>query len=213
MGRVVQFQRSKALRRRRRAQSGVVVNLSLLAGAKDAQMNALGETPVSLVVADGARADAKQRRNRTIAAQCVNHVANSQLRFLSHRIREYSNHVNIVKQLEPEMTSFSGWRTIRAMAEAALKYASAPTSLDAIAYRLRITREALGLNQTQFCGMAGIARNTYNQWEQGKGRPELDKALALCEAHSLTLDWVYRGVIGGLPYELASRIAPAQQAT
>lgn len=211
MGHVIPFPRCRGSRRRCCARGGVVVDLPFLTGPKDPKVNALGKSVVALVVADRARPDAEQRSNLLVAAERLHNVANCDLRFRSHRIKQYSSHMNIVKRLEPEMTSRSGWRKLRAMAEAALQFAENPTSLEAIAHRLKLTRAALGLNQTQFCGLAGIARNTYNQWEKGVSRPELDKALALCEAHNLTLDWVYRGVIGGLPYELASKIKPAQQ--
>lgn len=84
-----------------------------------------------------------------------------------------------------------------------------PTSVQGIAHRLKATREALGLTQSEFCDLAGVARNTYNQWEKGVSRPELDKAMLLCEAHGLTLDWIYRGAVSHLPYALASKITPA----
>jgi DNA-binding XRE family transcriptional regulator len=49
-----------------------------------------------------------------------------------------------------------------------------PRSLDAIAARLRATRAAFGLNQIEFSRRAGIASNTYNQYEQAKSLPRLD---------------------------------------
>lgn len=71
--------------------------------------------------------------------------------------------------------------------------------LDAIALRLRATRGALGLKQSSFCTQAGIAANTYNQWEMAKIRPSLDGAILLCRTYALTLDWIYRGDPSGLP--------------
>jgi DNA-binding XRE family transcriptional regulator len=82
-------------------------------------------------------------------------------------------------------------------------------SLDAIARRLERTRVALDLSQSEFADKAGIARNTYNQWEKGKGRPQLDGAIALCNAYSLTLDWIYFGQMAGLPYQVASKLVSA----
>jgi transcriptional regulator with XRE-family HTH domain len=90
---------------------------------------------------------------------------------------------------------------------AALSTPPRPTSVDAIAARLRATREALDLNQSQFASGAGIAKNTYNMYEAGNGRPELDKAIQLCERYGLTLDWIYRGIRAGLPYYLAEKLA------
>ncbi len=83
------------------------------------------------------------------------------------------------------------------------------TDLDSIAHRLEITRAALGLSQAEFADAAGIARNTYNQWERGKGRPQLDGAIALCRAFNLTLDWIYFGDMNGLSYQLAQKLTSA----
>jgi DNA-binding XRE family transcriptional regulator len=82
-------------------------------------------------------------------------------------------------------------------------------TLQAIAHRLERTREALGLSQSEFADKAGIARNTYNQWEKGKGRPQLDGAIALCTAYGLTLDWIYFGQMAGLPYQTAQKLVTA----
>lgn len=86
---------------------------------------------------------------------------------------------------------------------------STPQSLEAIAHRLQQTRSALGLSQSEFADRAGIARNTYNQWEKAKGRPQLDGAIALCQTYGLTLDWIYFGDISGLPYATAQRLTSA----
>ena len=82
-------------------------------------------------------------------------------------------------------------------------------TLQAIAHRLEQTRSALGLTQSEFADKAGIARNTYNQWEKGKGRPQLDGAIALCSTYNLTLDWIYFGQMSGLPYQVAQKLVSA----
>lgn len=80
------------------------------------------------------------------------------------------------------------------------------TSLEAIGHRLEVTRQALGLQQNEFCARAKIAPNTYNQYEKGKKRPNIDNAIRLCEAYQLTLDWIFRGDPSGLRYETADVI-------
>lgn len=85
-------------------------------------------------------------------------------------------------------------------------------SVAAIAARLIATREALGLNQAAFCTEAGIARNTYNQWEKAINRPQLDYAIQLCEKFGLTLDWIYRGIPSRLPHDIAMQLAAAESA-
>jgi transcriptional regulator with XRE-family HTH domain len=72
--------------------------------------------------------------------------------------------------------------------------------------RLRVTRLALQLGQREFAARAGIASNTYNQYEQGTRLIPPGKATALCEEYNLTLDWIYRGEPGNLPYKLAAAI-------
>ena len=57
----------------------------------------------------------------------------------------------------------------------------------AIGERLRLTRQALGMAQGDFASRAGIAANTYNQYEGGVNKPDLDKANAICDAYQVTL--------------------------
>lgn len=82
-----------------------------------------------------------------------------------------------------------------------------PSSFVAIGRRLRITRKALNLSQADVSRLSGVGRNTYNQWENEVGRPNLDGALALCNSLNLTLDWIFRGVSAGLPSDLLTKIA------
>jgi len=79
-------------------------------------------------------------------------------------------------------------------------------SKSAVGERLRLTRQITGLDQGEFAGRAGIAPNTYNQIEKGKKYPSTEKAIALCEAYDLTLDWIYRGDPSGLRYQTADAI-------
>ncbi len=80
-------------------------------------------------------------------------------------------------------------------------------SLPAISRRLKATRLALGFRtQAAYCRDAGIEKNTYNQWERGKGRPDLDNAIILCEKFDLTLDWIYFGDLSKVPHDTAIKI-------
>lgn len=72
--------------------------------------------------------------------------------------------------------------------------------------RLRLVREALGMSQVDFAARAGIAANTYNQIERGVRLPSVESSIALCEAHDLTLDWIFRGDVSGLKVRLADSI-------
>jgi len=77
---------------------------------------------------------------------------------------------------------------------------------EGVGERLRITREALGLAQSEFAERCGLARNTYNQYEQGKNIPRIENGIAICEAFGLSLDWIYRGDPSSLPYKTADAI-------
>lgn len=67
------------------------------------------------------------------------------------------------------------------------------------------------MTQAEFAKVAGLAVNTYNQWEQGKKRPDVAGATRICEAHGLTLDYIYRGKADGLPVAIWKRLKPAAQ--
>ena len=81
------------------------------------------------------------------------------------------------------------------------------SEVDQIAYRLTISREALGLKPADLCRRAKIQPNAYSQYENGKGRPSLDAARALRRTFGYTLDWIYEGDPSGLPHSLAAKIA------
>jgi transcriptional regulator with XRE-family HTH domain len=71
-----------------------------------------------------------------------------------------------------------------------------------VARRLLRTRQVLNLDQAGFGGPAGISQSRLSNYETG-GRPlTLRAALSLCDAHNLTLDWLFRGDPSGLPYRL-----------
>ena len=75
-----------------------------------------------------------------------------------------------------------------------------------IGERLRLTREAMRLSQTDFAAGARINLRAYNQYEQGKKRPSIETADALCDAYNLTLDWIFRGDNANIPHALAEGI-------
>lgn len=78
--------------------------------------------------------------------------------------------------------------------------------LKTVGERLALTRQALRLTQTEFARRAGVAQNTYNQIENGRKLPSIELSLALCDAHQITLDWIFRNDPSGLRYQLADAI-------
>ena len=87
-----------------------------------------------------------------------------------------------------------------------------PAQVTQIAERLRITREALGLNQVNFTRKANVSKTAYNAYERGHERPSIDSAVRLCDAHRLSLDWIYRGDDSRLPAGLADAIRAISKA-
>ncbi len=64
--------------------------------------------------------------------------------------------------------------------------------------RLRAVREIMGLAQGEFGRRAGIQPNAYHQIEVGDTLPSVESAIALRNAHGLTLDYIYCGDTGDL---------------
>lgn len=79
-------------------------------------------------------------------------------------------------------------------------------SKHAIGRRLELTRRAIGLSQSEFAQRADLAKNSYNQYETGTNRPQLEAAIKLVDAYRLTLDWIYLGDPSGLRFDLAEAI-------
>jgi transcriptional regulator with XRE-family HTH domain len=78
--------------------------------------------------------------------------------------------------------------------------------IDPVARRLALVRKILGLTEREFAERAGVLLSRYHHWESGSVPLSLSSAMALCAAHGLTLDWLYRGKILGLPPWLAVEV-------
>ena len=77
----------------------------------------------------------------------------------------------------------------------------------AVGARLELTRQALGIDQGEFAEMAGLKRNTYNQYEKGVYYPSIGSMYMLKDRFRLTTDWILDDDPSGLPYELGAAIA------
>ena len=72
--------------------------------------------------------------------------------------------------------------------------------------RLRMAREVLGMAQGEFGRRAGLNANAYNMIELGERLPSIEVAIAICDAHRLTLEYVFRGDTGDLPHSVGAAI-------
>lgn len=115
----------------------------------------------------------------------------------------YSRSLNLVKRLEREQTPRALNGNIRVMR---LLDQIRPRSNDAIAERLELTRQAMGMTQRAFAMDAGLTPPAYNNWKQGLSRPDLDGAFMLCDAYGLTIEWVYEGDASRLPAQLVEKL-------
>jgi DNA-binding XRE family transcriptional regulator len=85
-------------------------------------------------------------------------------------------------------------------------------AIEHIATRLRHTRRALGVNQTEFARRVNLKPNRYSQYESAARPLTIDAALSICEEYGLTLDWLFRGDRSMLPHHLALEIARIEAA-
>jgi DNA-binding XRE family transcriptional regulator len=80
----------------------------------------------------------------------------------------------------------------------------------AIGDRLRQAREALGYeNMAEFARMHDLTRDKLNHWEKGRYYPDPLFITRLWDRHRITADWIYLGVIAGLPHSLGENLLAA----
>ena len=199
-------------RRRTREKRGIKFQSPLLAGGLDDQqyVGPVRESVPRSPVDDGGLPDSAEAANGFRPTKELENVRD-RLIFVSHRRVVYSNGLKFVKPLELELTSGTEicWNQGMALAKKKSPDKLNPRSITAIAARLYAFRESQGWDQTELCKRCGIATNTYNQWEKGKGRPGLDKAIILRDAFGLPLDWIYLGDAACLPHHIAVKLSPA----
>lgn len=89
--------------------------------------------------------------------------------------------------------------------------ASASEMLDEIAARLVLLRTAHNQpNQAAFARWVGITPQTLNNYEGAYSRLSLDAAMKITRRTRVTLDWLYFGETGGLPYDVFERLTAAE---
>lgn len=73
----------------------------------------------------------------------------------------------------------------------------------AISRRLQQMQLALDLSAAALCRQTGLAQNRYSMYVTGQRRLSLGAAILICDHYGVTLDWLYRGNVSGLPVHLA----------
>jgi DNA-binding XRE family transcriptional regulator len=83
-------------------------------------------------------------------------------------------------------------------------------SVEAVADRLRLTREAAGYagrRQAEFARFLGIPENTYNHYELARRLIPVQEALKLRRRVGASLDWIYHGEGSNNAASLAEALA------
>ena len=75
--------------------------------------------------------------------------------------------------------------------------------------RLRIAREAIGLEQREMASQFGIDHTKLSHWERGKHYPAPAFIARLWERHRIPADWIYLGEVSGVPHRLADNLLAA----
>jgi transcriptional regulator with XRE-family HTH domain len=76
-----------------------------------------------------------------------------------------------------------------------------------IGQRLQALRQLYGIKtQGEMARLCGVTNGNYSEFESGNRRVSLDVALRLAEVFDVSLDWIYLGRIGGMPYSLAIKL-------
>jgi transcriptional regulator with XRE-family HTH domain len=87
------------------------------------------------------------------------------------------------------------------------------TALIETARRLVALRQALGHTQAQWARRNGFEPQVVNNWEAARNRIGLDAALKICSVTGVTLDYIYRGSMAALPWELAAKLHDGDEAS
>ena len=74
------------------------------------------------------------------------------------------------------------------------------TGLPVICYRIRFFREKAGFEQKELAKKIGVTANAVSNWENGRGRPDLNLIPDICEALNITLYDLYALENPSLPY-------------
>lgn len=75
-----------------------------------------------------------------------------------------------------------------------------------IGNRLKWARLALGKNGPAWALEYGVGETTQSNWIQGVSFPSREFLIELCENEGLTIDYFYRGRVGGVGETLAKKL-------
>lgn len=107
----------------------------------------------------------------------------------------------------------SGWNlAAKRRSLSVMGYLPEPNSKEEVAGRLRLTREALELEQAKLCRLMEVPANRWNNAETGDNYPSVPDMTRFCQVTGATTDWVLRGIRHTLPASLLEAIQGRENA-
>lgn len=89
----------------------------------------------------------------------------------------------------------------------AMKIAKSPAWQLQVGNRIVILRNAKGVKQAQLARHLRISAQRLSNYERGERPLDVELAIAICNILQGTLDYLYRGIHAGLPFEVIQRLA------
>jgi hypothetical protein len=83
------------------------------------------------------------------------------------------------------------------------------TDSKSVGRRLRQLLQILGISQADLCRDLSLKANRVSQWLSGDRMIPVDEAIEVCFAYGVTLDWIYRDHLDGMPFDLARKLRGA----
>lgn len=80
-------------------------------------------------------------------------------------------------------------------------------TMEAVCGRLIDLRQALGLKQNEIAQRAGMSATQWSNYEKRSRMPNIQDMIRLADEFGASLDYIYRGLLGGLPHDLAMKLA------
>ena len=88
-----------------------------------------------------------------------------------------------------------------------MKIAKKSAWQELVGNRIVMLRTAKGVRQAQLARHLKISPQRLSNYERGERPLDVEQAIAICDNIQGTLDYLYRGIHAGLPFEVIQRLA------
>lgn len=79
--------------------------------------------------------------------------------------------------------------------------------------RLEMAIQAIGASQAEICRDFGVSPSRLGNWLAGRHYPSPFFLARFCDRYGITMDWIYRGQLGGVAASLAGALWAASEAS